>query len=77
MQVISEYYRRKGAEGGPDKLIEFKSEKVTLDIQKDGITTKDNTWKLFPLTYPPEVSYSVNACDDVMIIIYYNCTADC
>ena len=41
-------------------LIEFDSERVSLDIPTTGITTEGDTWKIIPL-FPPEVK-----------LVYYN-----
>ena len=53
--MIRRHYQQQNAEPGPDKLIDFECESISLDIPKEGITTMDEIWKIFPLTYPPEV----------------------
>ena len=54
-QVIKRYYLQQNAEVGPDKPVEFDSESIHLDIPMKGIATEDDMWKIFPLTFPPEV----------------------
>ena len=53
--MIRRYYLQQNAEVGPDKPVEFDSESIHLDIPMKGITTEDDMWKIFPLTFPPEV----------------------
>ena len=53
--MIRRYYLQQNAEVGPDKAVEFDSESIHLDIPMKGITTEDDVWKIFPLTFPPEV----------------------
>ena len=55
MQVIKNYYLRQNAEVGPDRLVEFDTERIHLDIPKKGIATEDDIWKIIPLVFPPQV----------------------
>ena len=52
---MEEYYTERGAELDHDMLIEFESESINLRIDKEGVITKDQVWKIIPLTYPPKV----------------------
>ena len=56
-QIIKKFYLQKNAEVGPDRLVEFDSESIHLDIPKEGITTEDNMWTIYALAFPPEVFY--------------------
>jgi hypothetical protein len=56
LQIIKQHYIQQNAEVGPDMLVEFDLDSICLDIPNiDGITTKDDIWKIIPLVFPPEV----------------------
>ena len=49
-QVVKEEYERKGAILGLQKLVDFESDAITLDIPKEGITVKG--WEVTPKFLP-------------------------
>lgn len=47
------------ADIGPDKLVEFETENIHLDIPRKGTVTEDGMWKILPLIFPLEVTISL------------------
>ena len=73
LQIIKQHYIQQNAEVGPDMLIEFDSERVSLDIPTGGIATEDDTWKIIPLVFPPVVKLVYYIIKKIIIImtLYY------
>lgn len=52
VQVVEENYRQqRQVHTGPDQPLEFESDKIELDIPREGITLQEG-WKITPLIAP-------------------------
>ena len=51
LQVVQQEYTTRGATIGPDLLIEFESDHLSLELPSEGVTLEGG-WKLFPLFNP-------------------------
>ena len=57
-QVVKEDYCRKEALPGPEQLVEFELDQITLNIPPEGITLKEG-WKITPLIVPVVSTHNV------------------
>ena len=57
LQIVQKTYSAKGATVGPEFLLEFKSETISLKLPPEGVTLEAG-WKIVP-NFPPMVSKCV------------------
>jgi len=63
---VEDHFEKLGAEERLTVDVEFKRDKIRLDIPINGVTAGE--WTLKPLVFPLEVA---NACFYIYIYIYY------
>ena len=51
IQVLTKEYKEMNAEPGPDLLVEFEGDMITLKTPKED-TTVQNGWSICPLSHP-------------------------
>ena len=51
LKVVERDYRKKRAQSGPKQVVEFESDRISLDIPMEG-TGDLKGWKIFPLMRP-------------------------
>ena len=60
MKVVKRVYKKKRAQPGPEQVVEFESDRISLDIPIAG-TGDHSGWEIIPLTRPV-VSVCVCVC---------------
>ena len=52
LQIVGDYYKSQDAVFGHDQRVEFTSDCICLDVPASGVTTRDNSWRIIPLSHP-------------------------
>ena len=71
--MVRKHYYQEGAIPGPNQLVEFQKDMITLDIPIDGVTINDD-WRLMPLMRP--VVSILKLCKVVYIPVVNHMSAD-